>query len=622
MCGLTGFYADRDDGESTIGQMTRKLRHRGPDGQRWASPARGVWLGHARLKVIDLSEEASQPMTHDGLWIVFNGEIYNYRQIRRELEEQGSVFQTQSDTEVILGLYRRMGPRCVRRLDGMFALAIWDGEKIFLARDFSGKKPLYYARGQNRMFFASEPKALVGLVQMEPDPTLIPYGAVFGSPPLHRSWYRGIDQLPPGTSASYFPKEDQFQVTRWWKYPAPGKSAVRPETKIRQLLTEAVEKRLVADVPLGVFLSGGIDSTVVVGLLRKIRPHGEIRTFSAKFVDDPRYDESPFAEMVAARYRTRHTTLPIRTPGDRLLEGVLERHDGPFGDSSAIPFHLLSQEAKKHVTVALTGDGGDEVFGGYLRMRACLWAQWFGRILPGHWIPETTEMDPKKNRTKILRFLRAAALPMPARLWRWISLMEPAELGTTWNDLDRSLGQRWDESKDWPLQNRILHMNFLQYLAEDLLPKGDRNSMAEGLEIRCPFLDRALVEYAASLPGKIHFDWFQGKKLLRRACGDLIPAAVLRRRKMGFGIPLRRSAEETLSFRRPLPISPQGRAKMQVLDRNSQAGFFADQLARFFAPPDPDMPSSLGQKPADAIWRKSPFFPAPSCQPDNIRGVS
>jgi len=576
MCGIAGFFSPRQDGEAVIGRMTKMLRHRGPDGQKWLSPAEGVWLGHSRLKVIDLSDQAAQPMAHDGCWIVFNGEIYNYRQLRQELEKDGASFQTLSDTEVILSLYRKVGAECVHRLDGMFAFAIWDGKQLFLARDFSGKKPLFFSRGETDFAFASEPKAILEFRQAERDAECIPYGAVFGSPPLGRSWYRGIDQLPPGTSAKYFPKDGQFPITRWWKYPAPRKSAARPEAKIRQLLTEAVEKRLVADVPLGVFLSGGIDSTIVVGLLREIRPQAEIRTFSAKFVDDPRYDESHFAEMVATRYCTRHITLPIRTPQTRLLEGVLERHDGPFGDSSAIPFHRLSQEAKQYVTVALTGDGGDEVFGGYVRMRACLWAEPIQRLIPAFLLPESSGRDPKRRSTRILRFLEAAVLPMPERLWRWISLLQPATFQKTWKDLDGSLQKRWEESCGWPLENRILHMNFLQYLAEDLLPKGDRNSMAAGLEIRCPFLDKHLVEYAAGLPGWMHFDSFSGKKLLRHACADLIPPPILQRKKMGFGIPLRRGKTG------PPTQACTPKKPSENCDPNSQARFMLDQIETFF----------------------------------------
>jgi len=581
MCGINGFLSHRFDGEEVIRRMTISLRHRGPDGQKWVSPAPGVWFGHARLKVIDLSDEAAQPMEAGGSWIVFNGEIYNYRKLRAELEQEGVTFRTQSDTEVILAMYKKIGSGCVQRLDGMYAFAIWDGEKFFLARDFSGKKPLYYRITGEAFVFASEPKAILEFAGAEPDKDQIPYGAVFGSPPDMCSWYQGIEQLPPGSRATYFPGDKSLRIERWWRYPRPGKIPIRPEQRVRQLLTEAVAKRLVADVPLGVFLSGGIDSSIVVGLMRDIQPQGQIRTFAAKFVDDPRYDESHFAEMVAERYGTQHTTLPIRTPKDRLLEAVMERHDGPFGDSSAIPFHLLSREAKKHVTVALTGDGGDEVFGGYVRMRACLWAEALPPWLHAAFFRNAGCPDPKRLVARIRRFFGAASLPMPERLWRWISLMEPGDFGKTWLELDPSLEERWRESEGWPLENRILHMNFTQYLTEDLLPKGDRNSMAEGLEIRCPFLDRSLVEFAASLPGRIHFDWFRGKKLLRKACADLLPPEILKRKKMGFGIPLRRDIHRQDQASLSLFLSPAGREKAEKINPDSLAGFQLDQLNLF-----------------------------------------
>ena len=586
MCGIAGFYSQRADGEMTIRQMTLALHHRGPDGQSWISPAPGVWLGHARLKVIDLSEEAAQPMEKGDSWIVFNGEIYNYRKLRADLEQEGFTFRSQSDTEVILAMYKKFGSGCVQRLDGMYAFAIWDGEKIFLARDFSGKKPLYYRITQNDLIFASEPKGILKFTGAKPDQDRIPYGAVFGSPPATRSWYQGIDQLPPGSHATYFPAGKSLQIEWWWRYPRPGKIPVRPEQRVRQLLSEAVAKRLVADVPLGAFLSGGIDSSIVVGLMREIQPRGEIRTFSAKFVDDPRYDESHFAEMVARHHGTHHTTLPIRTPEDRLLQAVMERHDGPFGDSSAIPFYLLSREAKKHVTVALTGDGGDEVFGGYVRMRACLWAEAMRPWLRTHFFRNDSSPDPKKLVSRIRRFFKAASLPMPERLWRWISLMEPADFGKSWLDLDPSLQERWKESEGWPLENRVLHMNFTQYLTEDLLPKGDRNSMAEGLEIRCPFLDRSLVEFAAGLPGRAHFDWFRGKKLLRKACADLLPREILKRKKMGFGIPLQRSNWSGVEVSGPSALQPLFSNMSRFPDLNSQGRFFLDQANLFFARPD------------------------------------
>ena len=586
MCGVTGFVSDRPDAGEVIQPMTLALSHRGPDGQKWSSPVRGVWLGHARLKVIDLSEEAAQPMEKDGAWIVFNGEIYNYRKLRAKLEQEGLTFRTQSDTEVILAMYKKLGSGCVEHLDGMYAFAIWDGEKLFLARDFSGKKPLYYRTTAEAFVFASEPKSILEFSGAEPDREQIPYGAVFGSPPGTHSWYQGIEQLPPGSHGTYFPGGKSLQIERWWRYPRPGKMPIRPEQRVRQLLAEAVAKRLVADVPLGAFLSGGIDSSIVVGLMREIQPRGEIRTFSAKFVDDPRYDESHFAELVAERYGTQHTTLPIRTPKDRLLEAVMERHDGPFGDSSAIPFHLLSREAKKHVTVALAGDGGDEVFGGYVRMRACLWAEALRPWLRPTFFRKAGSADSKKLASRIRRFFEAASLPMPERLWCWISLMEPGDFGKSWFELDPSLAERWKESGGWPLENRILHMNFTQYLAEDLLPKGDRNSMAEGLEIRCPFLDRHLVEFAASLPGRMHFDWLQGKKLLRKACADLLPTEILKRKKMGFGIPLQRPIFRGDQAALNPFLSATGRERAKNLDPNSQTSFQIDQINLFLQKAD------------------------------------
>jgi len=539
MCGICGILGPVEAGEIKIQKMTDALSHRGPDGRAWLSPGLGVWLGHTRLKVIDLSPKAAQPMAIGRYVIVFNGEIYNHRELRRELEDQGETFFSQSDTEVLLRAFAREGEDILTRLHGMFAFAIWDGARIFLARDFSGKKPLYFHHSGKKLIFASEPKAICAALQAPPVRDCQAYGLVFGTTPPESSWHREIRQIPPGGSVWLDPATGELAPKRWWSFPRPTKTLpTRPARKIRELLLQAVERRLQSDVPLGAFLSGGIDSTVVVGLMRELRPHDRIRTFNVRFVDDPKFDESSYAVLAAKRFRTDHEILEVKVADlPDPAKTVLRQHDGPFGDSSTLPFHLLCREAKKHVTVALTGDGGDEIFGGYDRMRACLWSRWMPSWLSGlaGMIPAA---HPKSFPARLRRFLRASSTALPESLWSLMAVFQPEELGKSWADLDPSLWARWQESEGWPLENRILHLNFSQYLAEDLLPKGDRASMAVGLEIRCPFLDRDLAEFTLALSARLHFDCFHSKKLLKEACADLIPQEILHRPKMGFGIPL------------------------------------------------------------------------------------
>lgn len=580
MCGICGLVAPAEQDEKLIQKVVNTLSHRGPDGQAYRSLGQGIWLGHARLKVIDLSPEAAQPMATDQHVIVFNGEIYNHRELRRELEDQGETFFSQSDTEVLLRAFSRHGDAILPKLHGMFAFAIWDGTRLFLARDFSGKKPLYFFHSGKKFIFASEPKAICAALQVQAVVNCQAYGLVFGAPPAEKSWYQEIRQIPPGGSAWLDPATGELIQKRWWTFPKPTRTPpLQPARKIRDLLLQAVERRLQSDVPLGAFLSGGIDSTVVVGLIRELRPHARIRTFSVRFVDDPKYDESSYALLAARKFRTDHEILEVKVADLQDPAGmVLRQHDGPFGDSSTLPFHLLCREAKKHVTVALTGDGGDEVFGGYDRMRACLWNRWTPR-----WFSRLTgimpSVHPKSFLARLRRFLRASATSLPESLWSLTAFFQPEEIGKRWSNLDPSLQARWKESEGWPLENRILHLNFSQYLAEDLLPKGDRASMAVGLEIRCPFLDRDLANFSLSLPGNHHFDLFRSKKILKKACADLIPEEILCRPKMGFGIPLAEIAPlpqspEKARFLEPLPWLTQAMAQLDSTEKKWLVGLW------------------------------------------------
>ncbi|MBM4133155.1 MAG: asparagine synthase (glutamine-hydrolyzing) [Nitrospira sp.] len=560
MCGIAGIV--RLDGAAASPQlirtMTRALRHRGPDASGFHADG-PVALGHQRLKIIDLSEAAAQPMAnHDGsIWIVFNGEIYNYRELRPELEGRGYRFRSQSDTEALLHLYEAMGERCVERLDGMFAFAIWDQprQRLFLARDRAGKKPLYYARVDDAFVFASEVKALLRHPEMEGAPAaeVIPHYFMFGYAPQGTTFYRGIAQLPPAHTMTVEAGRP-MPPRRYWDLsftPPAGAAPTEADARerVRSLVTDAVRKRLMADVPLGAFLSGGIDSSIVVGVMSRLlnRP---VKTFSIGFTGDPSLDETPFARVVAKHFQTDHHEFVVEPKAIDLIETLVWHHDGPFGDASAIPTSIVSRLTREHVTVALNGDGGDEVFAGYLRFQACLAAERLPRglvqALDGalRALPEPKTYHHWLRRAQ--RFFRVAANPLFTRLRGWISIFD--------RDLDRLLRPEIMQGiavqpADYPAEllartdaysalAKVLYVNFMTYLPDDLLVKADRCAMAHSLEGRSPFLDHHLAEYVAGLPDTYKVRGRTTKYLLKAAFADLLPPEILTRGKKGFGVPL------------------------------------------------------------------------------------
>ncbi|HSE94665.1 MAG TPA: asparagine synthase (glutamine-hydrolyzing), partial [Methylomirabilota bacterium] len=386
MCGIAGVF--RYDGgpvdADSLAAMSAAVSHRGPDGLDQDIQTVGslqVGLGHARLRIIDLSAAASQPMVSDdgAVSVTFNGEIYNFRELRARLQARGVRFRTASDTEVILRVYEAEGPDAITSLDGMFAFALWDAHRrmLLLARDRVGKKPLFYASGPGWLVFASEIKALMRWPELavEVDPGALPAFFLYGYVPTPATPYRGIRQLPPGHCLSV----DGTGATRLWGYwelppagppPAEGDATGR----VRELVTDAVRRRLVADVPLGAFLSGGIDSTIVVGVMSQLMGT-PVRTFSIGFAGDPRFDERRYARLAARHFGTEHTEFVVEPSAVDLVDRLVYHHDGPFADSSAVPTYLLSRLTRQHVTVALNGDGGDELFAGYLRFYAALLAE-------------------------------------------------------------------------------------------------------------------------------------------------------------------------------------------------------------------------------------------------------
>jgi asparagine synthase (glutamine-hydrolysing) len=554
MCGI--FAAAAALPPNTLDAVSQALAHRGPDAEgRFAAAA--CTMVHRRLKIIDLTEAAAQPMYSDDghTVVVFNGEIYNHHALRAELERRGHQFRSRSDTEAIVRGYEAWGDGVVERLDGMFAFALWDGRRnrLLVARDRAGKKPLFYSTAGGLFRCASTIAALhaSGLptgVDAEQLPAYLAWGYVPPPATLHRD----VRQLPPA-SRLVVEREAPPRIDSYWTPPfaAPSTtdSFAEASTRVRQLLRAAVERRLESDVPLGAFLSGGVDSTIVVGLMA--RALGRVRTFTIGFAGDKRYDETEYARLAARAFATDHTEFVLEPSSFELLETLVYHHDGPFGDSSAIPTYVVSGLTRKHVTVALTGDGGDEIFCGYSRFLAAEAAEHVPaplRALAARLTSVLPRADSERSLTaRAERFLRASALPLADRMAAWSTFFDPQSLLR--RDVQATLGAALDAPLAWQralfaaarghtILSRVLEHNFVSYLPFDLLVKADRSSMAHGLEARSPFLDTALVEYAATLPPRYLRRGRDTKIVLKHAFADLLPEAITRRGKMGFGVPL------------------------------------------------------------------------------------
>jgi asparagine synthase (glutamine-hydrolysing) len=573
MCGIFGSVGCAAT-QQTNERALAALQHRGPDLQgAWL--AGDVALAHARLKVIDLSDEAAQPMAGcDGraVRVTFNGEIYNHHELRAELLARGHRFRSRSDTEAIVHGYEEWGEAVVDRLDGMFAFGLWDGRarRLLLARDRTGKKPLFYALAPDgcALRFASEPKALyaaglprgcAGGLDEAQLPTLLALGFV----PAPATIHRGVRQLAPATYLIHEPDIGRQRLVEYWRptflEPPARVSAKEARARVRELVVAAVQRRLESDVPLGAFLSGGLDSTIVVGVMARLLGR-RVKTFSIGFAGDAAYDETAFAREAALAFDTEHTEFivePAQLASPALLETLVWHHDGPFADSSAVPTYTVSKLTKQHVTVALSGDGGDELFAGYLRFLAAEAAERLPRFVRRN-IGSAAALLPRAPGERTLagrarRFLASAALPLPERIAAWgglfageiPSLLQPELVAALPLDGPGAYLRALFAAPPGatPLA-RLLEHNFRAYLAWDLHPKVDRCSAGVGLEVRSPLLDTALVEYVGRLPDarKRRPAWHprgpQTKRVLREAFADLIPEPIQRRGKMGFGMPL------------------------------------------------------------------------------------
>jgi asparagine synthase (glutamine-hydrolysing) len=564
MCGIAGIVGGAP-AKPVLEAMLAALEHRGPD-DRGLRVGDGVALGMTRLSIIDLVT-GRQPMVSDdgAATIVFNGEIYNYRAIRAELEAGGARFRTQSDTEVILRAWEIDGARCVNRLRGMFAFAIWDARRrqLLLARDRLGKKPLYYWHRGDTLVFASEIKALLchpGPGRAVDWPALHHYLA-YGYTPTARSAFAGIMKLPPGHTAVL----DGVTLTarRYWAVPGGVSVAACPEPsevaqRVRAEIREAVRLRLAGDVPLGVFLSGGVDSSVVVASMREVTS-GRITTFSIGFGEaTPSYDERPYARQVAERFGTEHHEEILEPKAAELAPVIVRSFDEPFADSSAIATFAVAAATARHVKVALSGMGGDETFAGYPRYLGVrlseTWARlpaWVRRPAGAAAAGMVRESEGSRNlRDWIERFAAGAEQPLPERYLAWtrffdapavVALATPALAAhLAGDDPDQARraawgGRGWDDPVDGAFR-----IDLAAYLPDDLLVMADRMSMASSLELRAPFCDHRVIETSLMIPPAVKTPRLRLKGLLKAAYADVLPPAVLSHRKQGFMVPLAR----------------------------------------------------------------------------------
>lgn len=562
ICGIISLWPKEAVSEDTLRLMCKELTHRGPDdeGVYLKNGRVSVGLGHRRLSIIDLSSSGHQPMANEDktVWIVLNGEIYNFKELRPELESKGHRFSSDTDTEVIVHLYEEYGEECVKYLRGMFAFAIWDEERasLFLARDRVGKKPLLYSFWDGRFSFSSEFASLLagGLVKKDINSEAVNYYLTFGYVPSPMSIYTGVFKLPAAHTLLF--KDGEIKIKRYWRLDYSDKLNITEKEAVEEtvsLLKEAVKIRLYSDVPLGAFLSGGIDSSTIVALMSQLS-EAKVRTFSIGFEDDD-YNELDYARSIADRFNTEHHEFIVKPDALGILPALVERYGEPYADSSCIPTYYVARQTKEFVTVALNGDGGDELFAGYDRYQAMIVAECLQK-LPFFVKPVIKKLaglfpdslDPKNNLRRIRRFIEGAMLPLDKRYVRWVGIFDPVlkerfysqDFKQKINDADivNYIGSFLKGVNRLGLLDSLLNADVNTYLLNDLLVKVDITSMMNSLEARSPFLDHKLMEFAARLPEKYKIKGAVKKYILKKAIINLIPPENVHRRKMGFGVPV------------------------------------------------------------------------------------
>jgi len=561
MCGIAGFtqFNQAMGDIETLKKMGNALLHRGPD-------ASGeylddyVGLAHRRLSIIDLSAAGNQPMhsADEQQIIAFNGEIYNFLELRQELKKQGYPFKTHTDTEVILALYQQEGEACLEKLNGMFAFALWDKQqqKLFLARDRIGKKPLYYFRQGDRFAFASEIKSLLTLSDI---PREIRLDAVYDFfayqyIPDPKSIFKHIHKLPPGHTMTV--SSQGIDIQQYWDISFANVSSDSEAQLTEQLLnitTRCTKRRMVSDVPLGAFLSGGIDSSGVVAMMAK-NSDTPVKTCSIGF-DEEKFNETEFAQAVADQYKTEHHEFTVHQNVKENLEKIVRYFDEPFADPSLVPTYFVSELARQQVTVAIAGDGGDEVFAGYQKYSIDAIENRLRNTFP-RWLrkkifPQLATLLAKNNATvcrKGKTLLTSLSLEPAMGFYlsnsmiedrQWNALIKPEIKEQLRNYHPSRLTTDAYEKSDGPDHlSKILYVDMKTYLPGDILVKVDRMSMANSLEVRAPILDREVMEFAATIPSYMKFHKGEKKHILKEAFKPLLPDDILYRKKMGFSVPL------------------------------------------------------------------------------------
>jgi asparagine synthase (glutamine-hydrolysing) len=556
MCGIAGFNWRN---EHLIQAVSSALAHRGPD-QSGNYSDDSVSLGHRRLSIIDLSEHGRQPMSNeDGtVWVACNGEIYNFQELRDELEAKGHIFRSRTDTEVIVHAYEEYGPECVQRLNGMFAFALWDRSRreLFLARDRLGIKPLYYYHKGGKFVFASEVKAILRVpdVDREIDPQALYHYMGYEYVPGPHTILSHVYKVPPGHYLRY--RNGEIDKVQYWDvhFESGRRPRAHYEERLRELLTDAVRRHLVSDVPLGAFLSGGLDSSAVVALMSRcgVEP---IRTFSLGY-DDPSFSELEYARIVSRQFKTQHEVLMIDPITPDIIEDAIWHLDEPMSELSAIPTYLMAQKARERVKVCLSGEGGDEVLVGYDRFRASkanayyrTLPQWVRHGIVGRWAKALPDRPEKKGTINVLkRFVEGGLLPEEGEHLRWQFFGSP--------ERDRQLFKKDFLSRIAldpfaPIRDAIAPCNATERLDREvylelklIMPeianlKVDKTTMAHGLEIRVPFLDHQFVEFCATIPGDMKLRGFTTKSIFRSAMKDILPDTILKRGKQGYSLPLK-----------------------------------------------------------------------------------
>ena len=560
MCGIAGFVEapsvaepyGHDASRDLVHRMCEVIRHRGPDDEGLFVDA-GVALGMRRLSIIDLST-GKQPIHNEDrtVWVVFNGEIYNFRSLRRTLEEAGHVFYTATDTEVIVHAYEQWGADAILRLRGMFGLAIWDTRTrtLLVARDRVGIKPMHYATVNGRLYFGSEIKSLLEAPDLPRDLDMdaVDHYLSFLYTPRDGSIFEHVRKLPPGHLLTW--RQGTIAIEQYWEMPATESfrgSEADAVDQLRTVLTDAVRSHLISDVPLGAFLSGGVDSSLVVGLMTETSG-ARVKTFSIGF-NEPAFDELEHARRVAQHFGTDHHELVVEPDGIRILDQLVSHFDEPFADSSAIPTWYVSEMARRHVTVVLSGDGGDELFGGY------------DRYLPHPRVVAFDRYSPPGARR--IAALAASTLPHGARgknflrhvgrddRGRYLDAIrffgsdeKPALLTVDarrrirGGDAERQLARHFERFSQLPWASQMMRFDAETYLPEDVLTKVDRMSMAHSIESRVPLLDNDVVSFASTLPDDLKIKNGRRKHVLKEVAATLVPRDLLDRRKQGFGVPL------------------------------------------------------------------------------------